>query len=259
MSDTHTTLRERSAKGDIWYVGHHRIAYGDSRDAELVSRLVGKSKVKIIACDVPYGIAYAESKEGFADICVKKDIENDDITDERSYETFSTAWLKAILPHLDSKNAIYIFNCDKMIFALREAMRKVNIHFAQLLIWVKNQAVIGRMDYLPQHELIAYGWYGRHKFMRAKDKSVLCFPRPSKSPFHPTQKTTALMRNLILNSSSVGDIVFDGFLGSGTTALACEETGRICYGIELDPHYCDVIIRRLEDRYGLKAVKQKLL
>lgn len=255
MNATPATAQSKSTKGTIWQIGNHRIACGDARDLELLSRLFGTAKVKVAICDIPYGISYAASKFGFSDILVNKDIANDDITDEDAYAKFNEEWFLALIPHLAIKNSIYVFNSDKMIFALREGFKRAGIRFSQIIVWVKNQPVIGRMDYLPQHELIAYGWYGTHKFMRTKDKSVLFYPRPHKSRFHPTQKPIALVKNLILNSTRVGGIVFDGFLGSGTTALACEETKRICFGVELDPEYCDSIVKRFADRYGIMAVK----
>jgi len=245
--------RLKSTNGVVWQVGPHRIACGDARDPELLSKLFKGEKVKSVICDVPYGINYTNAKEDYVDIKVKKAIANDDITDEEKYAQFNEDWLNAVIPHLATKNSVYIFNCDKMLFALQDGMKRASIRFAQLIVWVKNQPVMGRLDYLPQHELIAYGWYKKHEFRRAKDKSVLFFPRPSKSPYHPTTKPIALIKNLVLNNTRVGDVVFDGFLGSGTTALACQETGRVCYGCELDPEYCDTILKRFEKRYGLTA------
>ena len=127
--------------------------------------------------------------------------------------------------------------------------------FAQLLVWVKTSSVVGRLDYAPQHELIAYGWFGVHEFLKSKDRSVIVHPRPGKSPMHPTTKPIPLIRRLVLNSTRIGDVVFDGFLGSGTTLLACEQTKRICIGIELDPEYCQTIIDRFKKLTGLSAEK----
>ncbi len=107
------------------------------------------------------------------------------------------------------------------------------------------------------HELIAYGWFGTHKFYKAKDKSVLFCPKPQKSKWHATQKPISLIRRLILNSTQVGDIVYDPFLGSGTTLLACEQTHRKCIGIELDEGYFQVIVERWEKLSGLKATVRK--
>jgi DNA modification methylase len=119
--------------------------------------------------------------------------------------------MDAITSHLERKNSFYIFNADKMVFALRDGMLKAGLKFAQLLIWVKTHAVIGRLDYAPQHELIAYGWFGTHEFVKGKDKSVLVYPKPNKSKMHPTTKPIPLIRHLILNSTRIGDVVYDAF------------------------------------------------
>jgi len=140
-----------------------------------------------------------------------------------------------------------------MLFALKQAMDTQKVKFAQLLIWVKNQPVIGRLDYLPMHELIAYGWYGRHKFHKSKDKSVLFYPKPQKSKYHPTTKPLGLIRNIILNSTQINEVVCDPFLGSGTTLLACEQTKRKCIGFEIDPEYCQLIVNRWQKINGGKA------
>jgi site-specific DNA-methyltransferase (adenine-specific) len=140
-----------------------------------------------------------------------------------------------------------------MIFSLREAMIETGYKFAQMLIWIKSHSVIGRMDYLPQHELIAYGWHGTHEFKRSKDKSLLFCPRPSKSKLHSTMKPVALLRTIILNSTDIGDYVFDGFLGSGSVLIACEHLKRKCLAVEIDEDYCDIIIRRWEKVSNKKA------
>ena len=156
-------------------------------------------------------------------------------------------------PYLARKNAMYVFNADKMVWSLRDGIVDAGFKLAQLLIWVKTQAVIGRLDYAPQHELIVYGWYGTHVFRRSSDKSVLVYPRPTKSKFHPSTKPVGLIRRLVLNSSEIGDKVYDGFLGSGTTLLACEDTKRICYAVEMDLEYCLTAIGRWERLTGKTA------
>ena len=241
--------------GDIIVLGDHLLACGDARDKELVARLVGIRKIKAVIIDPPYGVAVTESKEGFQTLKKNKVIANDHLQSDGEYRAFTRAWIEAVIPHLAKKNSFYIFNADKMIFALREGMQDVGLKFCQLLIWVKTHAVIGRMDYAPQHELIAYGWFGTHEFVKAKDKSVIVYPKPNKSPFHPTTKPTGLIRRLVLNSTRIGDVVYDSFLGSGTTLLACEQTKRVCIGIELDPEYCHTIIARFEKLTGIKATK----
>jgi DNA modification methylase len=241
--------------GDVYQLGNHYLACGDSRDKELVARLVGKLKIKAIISDPPYGVAVTESKSGFGHILKDKVIENDHIQSDTEYKIFTRDWMRAVTPHLSVKNAVYIFNSDKMIFALREGMLEAGVKFAQLLIWVKTHAVLGRMDYAPQHELIAYGWHGTHEFIKSKDKSVVVYPKPNRSPLHPTTKPIGLIRHLILNSTRIGDVVFDGFLGSGTCLLACEQTKRICLGIEVDPEYVATAIKQFEKLSGVKAKK----
>jgi len=105
------------------------------------------------------------------------------------------------------------------------------------------------------YELIAYGWFGKHKMERSKSKNMIYYPRPNKSKLHPTQKPVGLLRRIIPDSTKVGDVVYDPFLGSGSTAVACEHLGRKCIGIELDESYVKTAITRLEKLTGTKAVR----
>ena len=245
MKNLQATKPKRLVKaGQIWQLGDHRLACGSSLDAELVNRLIGDLKINAIITDPPYGVSVVESKEGFSHLKVNKKILNDNISSEKDYCTFTKEWLGIVLPHLTKKNSIYIFNSDKMMFALKLALDELRIYFSQLIIWIKNHAVIGRKDYLPQHELILFGWFGTHLFRRSKDKSVLCYPKPNKSSFHPTTKPIELISHLILNSTNIGEIVYDGFGGSGACLLASELTKRHCLMIEYDTEYCETIIKR---------------
>lgn len=242
--------------GDIFELGQHRLVCGDIHDKDLLKKLIQDERVSCILSDPPFGVAYVESKSGFKQkLGCEKIIANDHIQSEEEYETFSIGWLNNIKPYLAKKNSVYIFNSDRMIFALRNAMLKTGYKFAQLLIWVKSHAVVGRLDYLPQHELIAYGWFGTHDFKRGKDKSVLFYPKPNKSKLHSTMKPVGLLRNIILNSTKINDWIFDGFLGSGSTLIACEHTKRRCLGVELDTIHCQTIIKRWELLSGLTAKK----
>lgn len=239
--------------GQIVQLGQHRLACGNSSDLELVKRLVGTDKVQVILVDPPYSVAVVESKRWLKQGSKHKIISNDGLVSDETYELFSKAWLGAIKPHLAAKNSVYIFNSDKMLLPTVQALKASGGKFAQLLIWAKTQAVVGRLDYLPQHELIIYGWFGTHKFHKSKDKSILVYPKPNKSKLHPTMKPVRLLRRLILNNSNVGDVVYDGFVGSGSTLLACEQTNRRCLAIELDPEYCQTVIARWEKLTGKKA------
>lgn len=227
--------------GDIIQLGEHRLIIGDSTDPQIVAKVLKDAKVDAIITDPPYGVNYVD---GALNKTKHKQIENDDISDEGQYKQFTEKWLSPALENMASYNQIYIFHADLMTCPIRSAMKDLKIYHSQNLIWVKNASVIGRKDYLPQHELIAYGWYGRHKFNVAKDKSVIFYPRPSKSRLHPTMKPVGLMRKLVMNSTDVGGVVYDPFLGSGSTLIACEHVKRVCIGIEKDPEYAKIIAER---------------
>jgi len=242
------------ATGDIYQLGEHRLACGDCRNTKLIKKLLGKDSVDLILTDPPYGVAYVEGKRGFLGGKDHEAIANDHEQSDEEYQAFTKDWIAAVIEHMAKKNSIYIFNSDKMIFPLRAGMEEAGCKFAQMLIWLKTHAVMGRLDYLPQHEILLYGWYGTHAFRKSKDKSILIYPKPSKSVLHPTMKPVGLLRRLILNSSKIGDLVYDPFGGSGSTLIAAEDTKRRCMMIEMDAKYCRVIIDRFEKHTGVKAV-----
>lgn len=238
-------------QGMILQLGEHTLGCGSSTDKEFVKQVVGNKTIKNIQVDPPFGVSVANSS---LNPTKHKPLANDHIIPDEDYAKFTQDWLDAVKPFLAKKNSLYCFNADKMVFPLREGMLRSGFKLSQLLVWVKSQPVIGQLDYLPTHELLVYGWYGTHKFYKAKDKSVLYAPKPQKSKYHPTMKPLSLIRRLILNSTEVGDTVYDPFLGSGTTLLASHQTLRKCIGIELDEKYCQVIVDRWEKLTGLKAV-----
>ena len=240
--------------GDIFQLGEHRLACGDCRDTELIKKLLGKDRIELILTDPPYAIAYVEGKRGFLGGQHHEVIANDHEQSNEEYHAFTKDWLAAALPNMAKKNSIYIFNSDKMIFPLRSGMEAAGCQFAQMLIWLKTHAVMGRLDYLPQHEILLYGWNGTHAFRKSKDKSILMYPKPSKSSVHPTMKPVGLLRRLILNSSKIGELVYDPFGGSGSTMIAAQDTKRRCAMIEMDAKYCRVIIDRFEKHTGVKAL-----
>jgi len=244
-------------KGDIFKIGEHVVGYGDSTDREFVSKVIGTSKIRAIICDPPYGVAYVENKKGFAKLGTDDDkiITNDHLQSEDEYEEFTKKYLGSVIPYLENNNAVYIFNSDLMFSSLRSGMKQAGFYYSQMLIWIKNQPVMSRKDYLSQYELIAYGWFGKHKTERSKSKNVIYYPKPNKSKLHPTQKPIGLLRRIIPDNTKIGDTVYDPFLGSGSTAIACEHLGRKCIGIELDEEYIKIIIKRLELLTGEKAIK----
>lgn len=236
--------------GDVIELGKHRLICGDATNPNHVKKLIGANPIDLILTDVPYGVGYVESKKDFLNSSQDhKVIANDHLQTEAEFEQFSVGWLEAVKPFMAQQNSFYIFNSDKMMFPLKKAVDKVGFRFTQTLVWVKTGAVLGRMNYLPQHESIMYGWYGKHAFHKSQDKSVLIHPKPTKNDLHPTMKPLPLLRRLILNSSRVGQSVFDPFGGSGSTLIACENTKRECLMMEIDPEYCQVIVDRWNQHF----------
>ena len=235
----------KEKENKIIKLGQHRLICGDCKDLDIIKKLVGQDKIRIVLTDPPYGVAYVESKEWIVENESKhKKIKNDQLQTDEGYSIFTKEWIEQIVKYLKSYNAFYIFNGDMMSCSLRVGMKQAKLFYSQMIIWVKNTTVLGRKDYNPQHELIAYGWYGRHKFERGKKRSVVFYPKPSKSKLHPTMKPVGLLRKLILNSTKAGEYVYDPFGGSGSTLIACEQTKRKCLMIEIDEGYCEVIKKR---------------
>ncbi len=243
--------------GDVFLLWNHLLICGDACNTDIWKRLLrGWEKINLLLTDPPYGIDYVESKKGFTGTTEQfEDIPQDGIQSDKEYAEFTRRWISPMLPYMAEKNASYIFNADKMIFALREGMLLAWMRFTQLLVWVKDSAIIGRLDYLPQHELIAYGWYGKHIFYGGKAKSILPFPKVRKNTIHPTMKPIPLLRELVLNSTKRNDIVYDPFCWSWSTLMACEQTSRKCLTVEINPVYCAKTIQRWEDYTGKKAEK----
>lgn len=244
-------------KGDIFKIGDHVIACGDSLDRAFVGKVIGGHKIRAVITDPPYGVAYVENKKGLSKLGVKdeKAIVGDHLQSEGEYEEFTRKYLGTVVPYLEEYNAVYIFNADPMFPSLRAGMKSAGFYYSQMIIWLKNQPVMSRKDYLSLYELIAYGWFGKHKMERSKAKNVIYHPRPTRSRLHPTQKPVGLLRKIIPNSTKFGDVVYDPFLGSGSTAIACEHLGRKCIGIELDEAYVEASLKRLEKLTGAKSVK----
>ena len=244
-------------KGDIFKIGDHIIGCGDSLDNVFVAKVIGNNKIRAVVTDPPYGVAYVENKIGFSKLGVKNEkvIANDHLQSEEEYEQFTRKYLGATIPHLEEYNTVYIFNADLMFPSLRLGMKSAGFYYSQMIIWLKNQPVMSRKDYLSMYELIAYGWFGKHKMEQSKARNVIYHPRPHKSNLHPTQKPIGLLRKIIPNSTRVGDVVYDPFLGSGSTAVACAHLGRKCIGIELDEAYVQTSLTRLEKLTGETAVK----
>ena len=245
--------KAQSKPGEIYQLGRHRIMCGDCTKSH--GKLMGNKTVDLLVTDPPYGVNYA-SKNEFLNKTDRGNRNQTPITNDaiQDYEAFFAKFLNMI--NFSDYNAFYIFMGNKEFSSLYNATKNCGFYQGGILVWVKNQFVIGRADYNPQHELILYGWNKHHKFYGGHNNSTVLFEdKPRVNDLHPTMKPVNLLSELIQHASQKDMIVFDPFLGSGSTLMACEQTGRICYGIELEPIYIDVIIKRWENYTGKTAKK----
>lgn len=245
--------------GDIWQLGRHRLMCGDSTDASQVAKLLGGTNIQLYLTDPPYNVAYGY--DGAATEGHRKDglVVLNDKMDNDKFEEFLTKAFNAANANMEKGASFYIFHSDGYSYWFRKALiNTVDLELRENLIWVKNSMVLGRQDYQWRHEPCLYGWKkgaSHNWFSDRKQTTVMEFDRPTKSVEHPTMKPIPLFAYLIQNSSQEGWNVYDSFGGSGTTIMACEQLGRNGFSMELDPHYCDVIINRWETYTGKKAEK----
>lgn len=234
---------------DVWRLGPHRVMCGDSLSLDHVARLMDGHKADLIVTDPPYNVAY---QGGTAD---KLTIQNDSMSGESFYRFLLDAYTAMFASAKDGAG-IYVFHADSEGTNFRMALTDAGFKLAQCCVWVKQSLVLGRQDYHWQHEPVLYGWKptGAHRwYSDRKQSTVWNFDRPSRNDVHPTMKPVALIEYPITNSSRGGDLVLDLFGGSGSTLIACEKTGRHARLMELDPRYCDVIVRRWQDFTGQQA------
>lgn len=236
--------------GDVWILGNHRLLCGDSTNKENVDKLMNNNLADFILTDPPYNVDY----EGKTQDALK--IANDSMNDNEFY-TFLETSFKNLYESIKEGGSIYVFHADTEGLNFRNAFIKAGFKLAQCLIWVKNTFVMGRQDYQWRHEPILYGWKegAAHHFINDRTQStILEFDKPSRNAEHPTMKPIDLLVKLIKNSSKENNIILDLFGGSGSTLIAAEQTKRTCYMMELDPKYCDVIVKRWEKLTNKKAI-----
>lgn len=231
-------------KGDIWQVGRHRLMCGDATSADDVSKLMDGKKGNLIVTDPPYGVSF-ESWHGLT-------IQNDSIKGEEFY-SFLLAAFKNMADNLENGGAAYVFHADTESVNFRRAFADAGFHLSGCCIWVKNSLVPGYSDYQWQHEPVLYGFLqnGKHRWYSDRSQTTVWnFNKPKINKNHPTSKPLDLLAYPISNSSQANSIVIDTFGGSGSTLLACENTNRICYMMELDEKYASVILRRYVEDTG---------
>lgn len=229
--------------GDIWTLGRHRLICGDSTDTLTYECLMAGRKANLVITDPPYNVAY----EGTAG-----KIKNDDMRDEQFY-LFLLAAFSLIEKNMEDDASIYVFHADTEGLNFRKAFSEAGFYLSGTCIWKKNALVLGRSPYQWQHEPVLYGWKkkGKHQWYTGRKESTIWeFDRPKRNADHPTMKPIPLIAYPMQNSSMSGTIVLDPFGGSGSTLIAAEETGRICYTAELDEKYADVIVNRYIELKG---------
>ncbi len=252
--------KPKTQPGDVWLLGKHRVMCGDSTNLQHAETLMGGGMANLLVTDPPYNVAYEggggsdENRKSKTRIDHK--IENDSMSDGdlRPFLRDCYATANAVM---QPGASFYIWHADSEGFNFRGAAHDIGWQVRQCIVWVKNVMVLGRQDYQWRHEPCLYGWKegAAHSwYSDRKQTTVLEFNKPQRSGEHPTMKPVDLIQYQVENSSKAGDIVLDLFGGSGTTLIACEKTGRTNRSMELDPKYCDVIVRRWQNFTGKAAV-----
>lgn len=229
--------------GDVWMLGRHRVICGDSTLPETYTTLMDGKRANLVLTDPPYNVDVEESAGK---------IKNDNMSAEDFYK-FLFAMFVNVEQNMESDASIYVFHADTQGLYFRKAFMDAGFHLSGCCIWKKHKLVLGHSPYQWQHEPCLYGWKkgGRHQwYSDRKQTTIWEYDRPHTSKDHPTMKPVALMAYPIQNSCMSNCIVLDPFLGSGSTLIACEETNRICCGIELDEKFVDVIVRRYIEKAG---------
>ena len=247
--------------GDLYILGEHRLLCGDSTSEKDVAILTKGQKASLVITDPPYGVSYADKNKFLKEIDkgnrVQSQIENDHLSKEETQKLWKDAFAR-MNDSMALGAVVYCFmpqGGDQMMMMM---MMEAGIEPRHELIWLKNNHVLGRVDYAYKHEPILYAWKkGGHKFYGGFQTSILEFKRPSSSKLHPTMKPVELVAKLMENSSQKNELVYEPFCGSGTTLIAAEQLGRKCYGMEISPNYCDVIVKRWENLTGKKASLEK--
>ncbi len=229
--------------GDMWLLGSHRVLCGDSIKPESYDVLMDGKKANLVVTDPPYNVNVEETAGK---------IKNDNMADEDFYKFLFVAFVN-MEQSMEDDASIYVFHADTEGLNFRKAFHDAGFYLSGCCIWKKNALVLGRSPYQWQHEPCLFGWKtgGKHEwYSDRKQTTIWEYDRPKSSKEHPTMKPIALMAYPIQNSSMSNCIVLDPFLGSGSTLIAAEQTGRICYGIELEEKFVDVIVNRYMEQTG---------
>ena len=242
--------------GDIYILGNHRLMCGDSTSLDQIEKLLDGEMADMAFTDPPYNVDYGNSNNPRHK---SRQIMNDKMNDD-DWDTFVNDYITALLTYCHGN--IYIAMSDKELGHMQLTFEKLGGKWASFIVWVKDRLVLSGKDYHSRHETILYGWKdGVSDRQRVEDRTetdVWEIKRPSNSELHPTMKPVELVERALTNSSKSKNIVLDLFGGSGTTMIACEKLNRKAYIMELDPKYCDVIVKRWEDFTGKQAILSEL-
>lgn len=254
-----------SVLGDVWVMGRHRLMCGDSTSIDAVDRLMGGVQADLLLTDPPYNVDMTAKNEMLEKAGkARKDrstfgIENDAMSDADFRQFLRDVYATADAV-MRPGAVFYIWHADSEGYNFRGAAIDVGWRVRQCLVWCKSVFAIGRSDYHWKHEPCLYGWKdgaAHHWGSDRKQTTVLQFDKPSRSGLHPTMKPVDLFQYQVENSTKKGGVVLDLFGGSGTTAIACEPTGRAARLMELDPRYADVIVKRWQDFTGKQATLEE--
>lgn len=229
--------------GDVWTLGRHRLVCGDSTKKETYDILMDGKKANLVLTDPPYNVNY----EGTAG-----KIKNDHMANDAFYQFLLDAFTNMEAVMADDAS-IYVFHADTEGLNFRRAFVDAGFYLSGCCIWKKNSLVLGRSPYQWIHEPVLFGWKksGKHAWYAGrKETTVWEYDKPKKNADHPTMKPIALLAYPIMNSSMTNALVLDPFGGSGSTLIACEQSERTCYTMELDEKYCDVIVKRYIEQVG---------
>lgn len=274
-------VEPKTRRGDLWLIGRHRLLCGDCTLDNDVAKLMDGREADVMVTDPPYNVDYGSAIIGKnkSKTRAESSIANDNMSDD-DFHQFLLAFYKAAYGVMKKGASLYVFHSTKETVNFTRAMEEAGFKYAQTLVWLKNHFTLGRQDYQWIHEPILYGWKegAGHYFIGDRNlptvfeefkenpnklnkaelvellTKILDIPttvikdnKPSRSEDHPTMKPITLCAKLIYNSSHEGDTVFEPFGGSGSTLIAAEQLNRRCCAIELEPKYCDVIVRRYKE------------
>lgn len=261
--ENESSIEKRCSKGDIWRLGEHRLMCGDSTDEAMMKRLMDGDMADMVFTDPTYGVSIGDKNAALNSVqkagrCCKN-IENDTLSADELYPILVKAMTNARLSC--KEDACYFVTSPQGgelgLMMMMMMMKDAGLPVRHMLIWEKNSATfsLGRLDYDYQHEPIFYTWTKKHHNYRKGQyrTTIWKYDKPRKCDLHPTMKPVELVANCLNDATKPGDIALDVFGGSGTTIIACEQLGRCARLMELDPHYCDVIIARWEKMTGKKA------